>query len=372
MSDYACLKITNGFMYYYIFLSGEVDKLLSLVLDNCSKLLGQRRLNIPVDESKIHILSNMNKDSLHLLTRKTYHSMGIDLELGDYSANPGPNPFEISKDNPNYAFIRKDLKNDLEFKYGNLFKEFDLRTTALVHVASATFREISKLPDKTEVENSSISLMGAYEDTDYVREKYIVDKLIEHIRYNYRKGKKEKVNAYYCAMFTILQSSGYGKSRLMERLGSRIPTFYSSLQKGAGYPRASFLLERLIDELDDIIHKGIPKEDGTSIYCYMNNVSTAVYIYLLRIFYLILKSEKNKSQTLSRYFEIDSEFEKHHVFSEMIKMRKMGKSFSNIVQGFGQSLQMRREYSFRRAIHNKIARNNKFRYIHNIPEQICP
>ena len=84
-------------------------------------------------------------------------------------------------------------------------------------------------------------------------------------------------------MINVLQSSGYGKSKLMERFGSRTPTFYASLQGGSGYPKATFFLKRLIEELDVIVSNGVRDADGSISFCFMNNISTAVYVYILRI-----------------------------------------------------------------------------------------
>ena len=175
--------------------------------------------------------------------------------------------------------------------------------------------------------------MKVYEETDYARESYILDKLTDHLKRNYENGKDKKVAEYYCAMFTILQSSGYGKSRLMEKLGSRIPTFYSSLRSGIGYPRASFFLQKLIQELGKAVEKGVLDKETinnaspTYNYCHMNNLSTAVYIYILRILYLILTDKKNKDQKLSRYFEIDPAITGHHLFTGLGDTDKKGRIF---------------------------------------------
>ena len=66
-----------------------------------------------------------------------------------------------------------------------------------------------------------------YYSSQYKREDYILESLLDHIEENFIEGKQEKLKKYYCSMIAILQSSGYGKSKLMERLGSKTPTFYS-------------------------------------------------------------------------------------------------------------------------------------------------
>ena len=131
-----------------------------------------------------------------------------------------------------------------------------------------------------------------YEKTEYKREEYILNKFANHVKSNYEEGRRGKVSKYYSAIIAVLQSSGYGKSRFMERFGSRTPTFYASLQDGSGYPEVSFFLKRLIEELNVIVDNGVLNSDGSIAPCYINNISTAVYVYLLRIFCLILSGMK--------------------------------------------------------------------------------
>ena len=135
--------------------------------------------------------------------------------------------------------------------------------------------------DKRDIATSS----SIFTATKYEREDYILNAFADHLRRNFKVSSKSKVKGFYCSMIAVLQSSGYGKSRLMDRFGGRTPTFYSSLQPGRGYPGKSFFLARLIEELDRIISKG-------NAYYYMNNVSTAVYIYILRMLFVILKKSR--------------------------------------------------------------------------------
>jgi hypothetical protein len=128
----------------------------------------------------------------------------------------------------------------------------------------------------------------------YIREANILKKLVDHIERSYEMSKRRKLEMYYCSIFAIHQGTGYGKSKLMEKLGSKTPTFYSSLQYGTGFPEKSFFLTRLLEELDKIVESDI---------CYMNNVATAVYIYIIRILYIILINNENKP--LKEHFQID-------------------------------------------------------------------
>ena len=123
----------------------------------------------------------------------------------------------------------------------------------------AEFQEIMKLIAKSleDVKLSTAILKSIFTATKYKREDYILNAFTDHIRHNFKVSSKRKVKDYYCSIIAVLQSSGYGKSKLMDRLGSRTPTFYSSLQLGAGYPEKSFFLARLIEELDRIVSKYI-------------------------------------------------------------------------------------------------------------------
>ena len=64
----------------------------------------------------------------------------------------------------------------------------------------------------------------------------------------------------------------------------------------------------------------------------MNNVSTAVYIYILRMLFVILKNPDNKS--LTNTFQIDSEFEKHIYFSNTANKDEAGEKGGNFQNSF--------------------------------------
>ena len=137
-----------------------------------------------------------------------------------------------------------------------------------------------------------------------------MQKLVDHIKRNYNEGQEFKLGKYYCSIIAIIQSSGYGKSKLMERLGSRTPTFYSSFQHGIGFPRESFFLVNCLEELDIIVNYN---SESITTPCYMNNVSTAVYIYILRILFILLKNSQNA--ILQKSFQID-DIENERSFSK--------------------------------------------------------
>ena len=63
VSDYACLDISNGFHHYYIFLNGEIDDPLSVILGESSLFFGGHysQLPLPLIENAL-TLNPGNKD----------------------------------------------------------------------------------------------------------------------------------------------------------------------------------------------------------------------------------------------------------------------------------------------------------------------
>ena len=153
---------------------------------------------------------------------------------------------------PSYWFAPDKLKELFKDKYP--FVDWIMEANILVHEDSKSFtefQEIMKLIAKSleDVKLSIAALRSIFTATKYKREDYILNAFTDHIRRNFKVSSKGKLKDYVCSMIAVLQGSGYGKSKLMDRLGSRTPTFYSSLQLGAGYPGKSFFLARLIEEL---------------------------------------------------------------------------------------------------------------------------
>ena len=124
IKDYACLKVSNGFKYFYMFLKGEIDSRLN----SFPNLVDDYYFDVPTDERKLLVLNPMNKDTKFLLNESNLVVFkGLMGETSIYCSKGSSAPFERSRVNSNYVFIRKDLKDDLERKYGDLFREFAYR-----------------------------------------------------------------------------------------------------------------------------------------------------------------------------------------------------------------------------------------------------
>ena len=311
LTDYACLDVRNGTHYYYIFLSRKEDDPLPKILNEQfdSDFLGDFELRIPSDEHKLLLLNSTTKDFKCFIFSpddealcKEYHGFG----------NKPSDTLMESEIVPSYWFATQKLR-DLFMAKHTLFPYKFAVSNVRVHEDSKSFAEFQEImkPNTEEgtgdVNISIVSSESIFTATKYKREDYILNSFADHLRRNFKFSSKRKVKDYYCSMIAVLQSSGYGKSRLMDRFGGRTPTFYSSLQPGGGFPGKSFFLARLIEELDRIVIKYIYPS-----FCHMNNVSTAVYIYILRMLFVILNSSDNNP--LKNTFKIDSEIEGHKFF----------------------------------------------------------
>ena len=326
VTDYACLDVSNGSHYYYIFLSRMDDDPLPIILGE-SNFHGKCKLKLPSDE---HKLLPLNSRTINLKCFISPNRRNKDLckECGEFSSSDQLMKLEFA---PSYWFVPVELKKLFAAKYPLVDSMF-LLNTILVHEDSKSFAEFLEftkpITENLEDANLSIaSLSSIFTATKYKREDYILNAFTEHLRRNFKVSSKGKVKDYFCSMIAVLQSSGYGKSRLMDRLGSKIPTFYSSLQLGAGYPEKSFFLARLIEELNRIVLNCSP-------YCHMNNVATAVYIFILRMLFVILKNPDINS--LKNTFQIDSEIEGHKFFSKTASddmLAKMEEIFKILFNG---------------------------------------
>jgi hypothetical protein len=274
---YSCLVVKNLIDYYYIILKPGPPDPFPLISDYFIKLPQRFNFGSPTDEDKLLILEFNNKDSFMIVTRENRDKHSLDL-LGEfYYQSPIWVPLYNSNRDSNYIFLSRDVTIDLKAKYGDLFNCYVIKDNIVLHQSSAAAKkakEIINLINENE-RLSSTFLPNAFKNTDYIREGYDLDELINIIKYNQNSSRINK-DTNYSFMFGIFQSSGYGKSRLIERLGMKIPTFYSSLQHPAGHPKGSFILRMLFEKLHTIIECV-----SRSNTCYLNNISTATYVYIL-------------------------------------------------------------------------------------------
>ena len=61
LTDYACLDVSNGSHYYYIFLSRKDDDPLPKILDKQSDFLGEFKLKIPSEAHRLLPLNPKNQ-----------------------------------------------------------------------------------------------------------------------------------------------------------------------------------------------------------------------------------------------------------------------------------------------------------------------
>ena len=234
-----------GSHYYYTFLDSKIDDLSNILTESFGR--NPFKLEIP-SKGKALPLYSENKDIKCFFTRDDiFFSREFQNELFSYRDNRSKD-VRRSGVNPSYCIVPLELKDMFKRNHRILFSSlFYHGDVAIVHKDSRSFLEIEEYTENTkkakskEEEITTIRVLkNAFETTDYKRETYIMDKFVKHVQSNYEMSEKLKTSGYYCSMIAILQSSGYGKSKLMEKLGSRTPTFYSSLLQGSGFPSSRF------------------------------------------------------------------------------------------------------------------------------------
>jgi hypothetical protein len=304
LEDYSCLVVKNIIEYYYIILKSGPNDPLSLISEYFLKLLQSFNFIPPTDENKILRLEPENKDTVMIFNRENPGKIPHRLFMKFINGTPISDPLYISEENSNYIYIRRDVKFDLKAKYGDLYNCAESYGHILLHACSAAARKAKEIIDLINADERLMltSLTNAFKNTDYLRESYTLDKLINLIRENYESGKRFKDSSYNSCMFGIFQSSGYGKSKLIELLGTKIPTFYSSCQHRLSYPKPSVYLRMLFEKLQTIIEAASYKK-----CCFLNNIATATYIYILRVMYIILIKKKRDTQNLCQFLDIDEE-----------------------------------------------------------------
>ena len=237
LTDYACLDVSsNGSHYHYIFLSEKDGDQLPTIFDRESKFVGKFELMVP-SVDRILPLNPRTKD-LKCFIMPLGGSQKLRAE-GSAISSQLTDKLLKSEVIPSYWFVPTGIMNLFTKNHpSHLTYELDL-AMHLVHEKSKSYAEFKRITEpvtKTfdEVKRSIVALETIFQSTNYKREQYILDNFVDHIRRNYLDCKESKVKKYYCSMIAVLQSSGYGKSKLMEKMGTRTPTFYSSLQRGTG------------------------------------------------------------------------------------------------------------------------------------------
>jgi hypothetical protein len=324
-SNYACIRVSCGphKRCYYIVVKKGPENPFSDILAGHIVFKRDYIFKPPSDKQRILYLNDKHKNMVCFHSTELPRDDSVRLEWNRYVAKDLKLPHKM-RSNILYWFVPKEIMSKFEELHKEVFNKsiYTIGDAALVHCNSKSYSEINDLlnPMKSQKKNTefiSKTLATIFTKTEYKREEYSLEGLLKNIQSNFSKSKVSKLKEYYCAMIPVLQSSGYGKSKLMERLGSKIPTFYSSLQHGAGYPEESFFLSRLISELNEI---QLNKKDAND-KCFMNNFSTAVYIYILRIIFIILI--KNGGNPLKENFQIDQEIENFGPFSKISVGKKM-------------------------------------------------
>ena len=137
--DYACLDVSNGSHYYYIFLSRK--DALPNILGKRSDFRGEFELEIPSEAHRLLTLNPRNKDSNSFILLDWKNKNLCD-ECERFCSNPSDILMK-SKVASDYWFVPPKLKISFEDKH-SLFNSEYLSSTILVHGDSKSFAEFQK------------------------------------------------------------------------------------------------------------------------------------------------------------------------------------------------------------------------------------
>ena len=125
--------------------------------------------------------------------------------------------------------------------------------------------------------------LNIFNTSEYKKENEIVSKFLHRLVESYSKCRGERYFiSFFSPLLHILQSSGYGKSRLAIQLGTNIPVLYSSLLKKQGYPFKSIYMSLLVERFR--------QKFGEMTTFTADEGCALVFTLILRFLYIILNS----------------------------------------------------------------------------------
>lgn len=249
------LKVTADFMFdaYYV---------LSKADDSNIRSLNQDELILAYKEFDP---SSILKERIFKFTRKIAKNFPLNPRWTGVEGN-------IYRLN-NVPILFKQMA--IELKIENLMPSTD----SLIRKMKNTDQSTPQAPENL----MSKFFQDIFERGEYKKEDEIVSKFKRRLSESYSKClKKRYFESFFSPLLHILQSSGYGKSRLAIQLGANIPVIYSSLLKGQGYPYKSIYMTKLLKFFS---RKFKEANNFTS-----DEGCVLIFTSILRILYVILSS----------------------------------------------------------------------------------
>lgn len=197
-----------------------------------------------------------------------------------------PTPYPIIRDDPRLPADFKEMAQALHrSKYYPLDDSLLVRNNFNFKLAFESEEKFStSLPVNISFEE--VFLEGVYKDGDC-----IVNYVNEHLELHYQKSQymslgkaSKKFEMLFSTLCHVLQSSGYGKSRMTWELGKKVPLIYTSLMDGKGFPGPSVILKMLLKKCKYLFTGNIDPDEGCGI----------VYAFFCRLFLIILSSKLAK------------------------------------------------------------------------------
>ena len=145
LTYYACLDVTFGSHYYYIFLYSKIDNPLSNFLNVPSQSFCQYSFKLEIPSKGDALLLDFKSRDLKCFISpyeelfRAFHRELIKFRDDEL------NTIQSSEVDPSYRIIPKEIRSKFKANHTPFFSEFDHGDAAIVHKDSRSFLEIEEL-----------------------------------------------------------------------------------------------------------------------------------------------------------------------------------------------------------------------------------
>ena len=197
----------------------------------------------------------------------------------------------VASKNAARAFVNSYQLNE------NILKLYNRSGYLVIRTDSFCYKKLRRLlrAEKSVPPPCSIApLLRAFKECEYLKREEILSSFHDHIRKIYETfSGSNPFSKYFAAVLVVLQSSGYGKSRTVIELGTKMPVFYSSIQDAScGFPPKSYYLNSMIWTLSNLFTR------SRKPVCHVNTACAIIYTFFLRCIYVISKFPDDEKKVI--------------------------------------------------------------------------
>lgn len=188
-------------------------------------------------------------------------------------------------------------------------KRVNVEYVALKHDSDLIYETEEKIVANKEevVKHNILQFRNLFDHGDYNDRERLLEFVVNHIMHHYKNvilaSTGSEFGQYFSTLCHMLQSSGYGKSRLAIELGGKIPVIYTSFKTERGYPCQSFLLQMFLDRCKT--KYSLPEVISGETTHSSDEAAAFIFAYFMRLFFIILESPLAKSENSTKALNCD-------------------------------------------------------------------